>query len=73
VERGGPLWSPAPVPDGGQSQSEVAEAGHTVPQTASIKAHSAHHPPDGVPIHSPLAPTDDSAFCLSPWLLHPLT
>jgi hypothetical protein len=25
---------------------------------ATIKAHSAHHPPDGVPIHSPLAPTE---------------
>jgi hypothetical protein len=32
------------------------------PRQGAIKAHSAHHPPDGVPIHSPLAPTDSDRF-----------
>src|SRR6266704_1317544 len=64
--RGGPLWSPAVpacTPDCVISPGDLVDAG-------DHKGHSAHHPPDGVPIHSPLAPTDHIASCLSPWLLH---
>jgi len=39
-------------------QDHVTDTGHTGPRTASIKAHSAHHPPDGVPIRSSLTPTE---------------
>ncbi len=50
----GTVWPAVPA-----SASRLSFIGQAMwPMRATIKAHSAHHPPDGVPVHSSLAPTE---------------